>query len=94
MALHRKTAFNRSPYFDNYLNLCLTDIDYIPDDSQIITSDDVFDYMLEVRHLNQGIENHRQNLINDYKEYSNIKVRSLADFKALDTDKYKAIKKE
>ena len=30
--------------------------DEIPENSQIITSDDVFDYMLNIRNLNGGID--------------------------------------
>ena len=39
----------------------------IPEERKIITSDDVFDYMLDLRALNKGIDNKREELIKKYK---------------------------
>ncbi len=35
----------------------------IPENSRIITSDDVFDYMLNIRTFNEGIDQKREELL-------------------------------
>lgn len=52
LSLNRESLYNRSPFFENYTGLC----DYmaeriIPEESRIITSDDVFNFMLDIRVL-------------------------------------------
>lgn len=43
--------------------MCEINIEYeIPKKSIIITSDDVFDYMLNVRNINEGIDNKREKI--------------------------------
>ena len=57
----------------------------IPPDSRIITSDDVFDYMLNIRNLNEGIDQKREELFGEYLDvkYSQFQMRSLADYEQL-----------
>lgn len=93
LALNRKTAFNQSPYFYDYVGLCLTSINHIPNGSMIITSDDIFDYVLDVRHINQGINQHRKNLIAEHNRYTYGNIKSLEDFESIGTDKIKQLKK-
>lgn len=67
LKLNRGTYFNQSPFFDDYVNLCEYDmaenISRIPAESRIIASDDVFDYMLDVRCINQNIDEKREFLM-------------------------------
>ena len=57
LKLDRDTRFNRSAFFDDYTALCTPELRQpIPENSRIITSDDVFDYMLNLRALNEGID--------------------------------------
>lgn len=97
LALKRKTTFNQSPYFKDYVNLCLSKINNSPidglDKGKIITSDDIFDYILDIRHLNQGIEKDRQNLIAEYRKYKNHPIRSLSDYHHIDFEKQHSVKK-
>ena len=86
LRLTRDTRFNRSPFFGDYTALC----DYecknpIPAESRIITSDDVFDYMLNLRALNEGIDLRREELFEEYLEdkYSDFKYRTLEDYEQL-----------
>ena len=62
----------------------------VPEGSRIITSDDVFDYMLNVRNLNQGIDFKREELFGEYLEnkYSSFRFQSIADY-----DKLKKVNK-
>ena len=51
----------------------------------IFTSDDVFDYMLYIRNLNQGIDQKRENLFEEYlnTKYATFKFQSLEDYEQL-----------
>ena len=86
LKLNRDSRFNQSSFFPDYLNLC----DYsllreIPTHSRTITSDDVFDYMLNVRMMNEGIDTKREELFDDYLEakYSTFRFNSLEDYEQL-----------
>ncbi|MFA9376950.1 MAG: AAA family ATPase [Lachnotalea sp.] len=82
----REAIYNRSSFFEDYVKLCDMElIETLPEDSRIITSDDVFDYMLNIRTLNEGIDGKREDLFEDYLEskYSNFKMQSLDDYEQL-----------
>ena len=53
----------------------------IPQEGRIITSDDVFDYLLDFRYLNEGIDHRRQELLAEYADarYAKFQMRSLED---------------
>jgi predicted ATPase len=57
----------------------------IPRNSRIITSDDVFDFMLNLRSMNQGIDRKREELFEDYLDtkYSKFQMKSLDDYEHL-----------
>ena len=57
----------------------------MPRHSRIITSDDVFDFMLNLRSLNEGIDRRREELFEDYLEtkHSKFQMRSLDDYEQL-----------
>ena len=83
LQINRTAAFNKSSFFDIYLQYCraYTDSD-IPESSRIITSDDVFNYILDVRAMNEGIDNRREEL---FAEYGKLKKKSLSyRWKSLD----------
>ncbi len=87
--IKRTTPYNRSSFYSDYLNLCqwnlLSFSEEIPAESQIIVSDDVFDYMLNIRMLNQGIDLKREQLFDDYldRKYASFKMKSLKDYDTL-----------
>jgi ABC-type Na+ transport system ATPase subunit NatA len=62
----RHSAFGGSAFFKNYVSGCSFQGATIPLDGQILTSDDVFDYLLNVRYLNDGIDTRREELFEDY----------------------------
>ncbi len=69
LSLPRDTPYNRSDYFDDYTELCAaTVIEDMSADSCIITSDDVFDRVLDIRRLNEGIDNKREMLLREFIE--------------------------
>ena len=60
LGLSRLSPFNETPYTEDYVALCTFPEDSrIPSDSRIITSDDVFDRMLDLRGLNRDIDRRR-----------------------------------
>lgn len=66
--LPRASAFNGSPFFARYAESCEADATTIPSSSRILTSDDVFDTLLSVRDVNDGINRRRDDLFEDYVE--------------------------
>lgn len=67
LELERSTPYNRTDYFEDYVELC----DYtlkspIPKHSKIITSDGVFERVLEIRRLNEGIDDKRAKIVDEY----------------------------
>lgn len=88
LSLARDSAFNHSNFFPDYLKLCgytLCASEKLPENSRIITSDDVFDYMLNIRALNEGLDVRREELFEEYLDarYSKFKFESMADYDRL-----------
>ena len=86
LRLHRDSRFNHSNFYGDYLNLCDCRIrGEIPRNSRVITSDDVFDYMLDIRSMNEGIDRKKEELFDDYLDakYSDFRMRSLDDYETL-----------
>ena len=88
LGLRRDTLFNRSSFLGEYTALCRYETGLpIPVDSRIITSDDVFDFMLNVRHLNEGVDRRREDLLDAYLDakYNSggFQMRSLEDYDRL-----------
>lgn len=91
LKLKRNAVFNKSSFFNDYISNCESATsNKIPPESRIITSDDVFDYILDIRTLNNGIDSKREELFEEYTEnkYSNFKFRTMSDL-----DKLKAVNK-
>ncbi len=96
LELNRIAPFNSSELFDMYAHACQYERGYddegfmhrIPNGSRIITSDDVFDYMLTVRTNNADIA---ENVEDARAEWANlrfgetIKFRGMDDYEALRT---------
>lgn len=78
----RHSAFSGSAFFKDYVDGCSFSASGIPEGSQILTSDDVSDYLLNIRYLNDGIDVRRNELFDEYldRKYSNHQLKSLADY--------------
>lgn len=95
LGLERDTLYNRSNFFEEYTRLCSCRgskaergkrrVPRMPKGSRIITSDDVFDFMLNLRSINDGIDRKREELFDDYLEakYSQFTMRSMEDYEQL-----------
>ena len=67
LSLERNAPFNRSDFFEDYVDLCDYQLDRaIPKESKIITSDGVFEKVLDIRRINDGIDSKRSDLIDEY----------------------------
>lgn len=78
----RHSPFSSGAFFSDYVSHCRLEADFIPRNSQILTSDDVSDYLLSIRSLNNGIDARREELFQEYldRKYSDSRLKSLADY--------------
>ncbi len=84
--VNRGSIYNKSNFYSDYVNLCEMYLeDEIPEKSRIITSDDVFDYMLNIRNINEGIDQKRDEVFQDYLDakYSSFQMHSIEDYEQL-----------
>lgn len=84
--IHRDSIYNKSNFFSDYVKLCnMTLEEELPEKSRIITSDDVFDYMLNVRNINEGIDQRRNEIFEEYilNKRSIVQMQSLEDYDKL-----------
>lgn len=82
----RDSNYNKTNFYMDYVAQCSVDLDKnIPKNSRIITSDDVFDYLLNIRAVNDGVDLKREDLFLDYQEtkHRTYKFDSLEDYDAL-----------
>ena len=85
LGLRRGTVFNRSSFFGDYLEMCRAET--VPafrdakENSRVITSDDVFDYLLDLRCINENIDRRRKELLEEYAgaRYAKFQMRSMED---------------
>jgi len=86
LQLKRDTLYNRSNFFEDYIRMCRFEVNgKISKESRIITSDDVFDFMLNLRSINEGIDVKREELFEEYLDakYSHFQMKSLNDYEQL-----------
>lgn len=86
LGLARDTRFNQSNFFGDYVQLCHAELrQRLTENSRVITSDDVFDYMLNLRAMNEGIDERREELFQEYLDdkYSTFKYRTMEDYERL-----------
>lgn len=95
LELNRIAPFNSSEVFDQYRDACKYEMGFddegfklrIPNGSRIITSDDVFDYMLTVRTNNSEIHDHIEQVRDsDYGELKfgeTVRLQGMEDYEQL-----------
>lgn len=84
--LEREAPYNRTSFFGDYVRMCRMNLENgIPKGSCIITSDDVFDHMLSLRDLNDGIDRKRDDVFEEYWKNKNSKfqLQSMEDYEQL-----------
>jgi predicted ATPase len=94
LKLNRVAPYNTGEMFDLYVEECTYETGEddegfpytIPAGSRIITSDDIFDYMLSVRENNEVLEESKEDLKEDWRELrygETIQLKGLEDYEAL-----------
>lgn len=88
LSLSHEAPSNRTPFFESYLQNVTCKLTFgksVPRESRIITSDDVFDFLLNVRSVNGEIDRKREALFAEYDEAraTPFRLRSLADYEEL-----------
>ncbi len=93
LAVRRTAPFNDSPIIEDYLQFCSFEMydgtRRPPRDSSIIASDGVFDYLLDVRAINDGVDRRREDIFREYDgarselRDNGYRMRSLEDYEQL-----------
>ena len=80
--ISRQSVFSGGAFFEDYLCMCELEARQIPSESQILTSDDVFDYLLNVRNLNNGIDIKREMIFEDFyaRRKAELRLKSLNEY--------------
>ena len=84
--LQREAPYNRTSFFEDYVGLCRMELrNAVPEGSCIITSDDVFDHMIAIRELNDGIDHRREEVFEEYldNKRARFQLSSLEDYDQL-----------
>ena len=78
----RGAAFNGSAFFEDYVSFCRVQTGDRPAECRVLTSDDVTDYLLDLRALNDGVNRKREALLQEYQDrkWSRLEFHSLADY--------------
>lgn len=69
LGIRRLAPFNHTPFYDDYLSFCKWELFFgrrVPDGSRILTSDAVFDFLLDIRARNDGIDTRREQIFAEY----------------------------
>ena len=88
LRLQRDSRYNRSSFFEDYTDACRYELrTEVPPESRAITSDDVFDFMLNLRAVNAGVDEKREELFQEYLDakYSDFHFRTMEDYDRLKT---------
>lgn len=64
----RYSGFNSSAFFGEFADMCRLEYRRRPRAAYVLTSDDVFDYVLKTRSVNERIEEERNELFDRYSE--------------------------
>lgn len=90
LKLKRTTPYNKAPCFSDFVSLCRAEYDRdIPEGSAVITSDSVFDFLLDMRAVNECIDSSRKAIFDSYKEdksylkNNGYRMKSLEDYDEL-----------
>lgn len=86
LGLLRDTLGNSSTFMEAYVRACRANLEEdIPAHSRMVTSDDVFDYMLNLRELNTRIDQEREKLFQEHTQarHTVFQLRNLDDYEEL-----------
>ena len=76
LGAERYSEFNSSPFFDRFVGYCYAEMQRRAEKSLVLTSDDVFDYALNARAVNDSLDDKRNALIDEYVEIYNATMKN------------------
>ena len=89
LMLKRNSPFNSSPFFPDYLEKChgvrAAKSGMAIENGRLLTSDDVFDFLLTIRSLDNHLDEHREELFAEYsgKINADFHLSSMEDYEAM-----------
>lgn len=82
--LNAKGHDSSGEMFQSYVNGCNYEMTYeVPDEIKIIKSDDVFDYIYNVKRINNRMFNKREALLKEYFDCKSTKIRDINDYQSI-----------
>lgn len=73
--------YNTTKFMKDYIRGCSLETEHVPANSKIITSDDVFNYLTDIRYMNMGIDAKRLDLFEEYLDRSKpMQLHSMDDY--------------
>ncbi len=87
--ISRDALFAGGIYWPEYVKLCkYKQASELPQECKLISSDDIFDYLIDARFFNCGIENDRVKSLDEYRKF-----KYDSDFRMASLEEYKLLKK-
>lgn len=82
---NRKNKIDKGSYFKLYVEECKYDLNRGYEDIKMISSDDIFDYLLDIRAINANVNRKKESLSKEWLDakYTSVNVSSLSDYEAL-----------
>lgn len=79
-----KQEYDKGEFFNQYIDACnISTSNDKPDTIKILTSDDVFDYLFDIRSINSNIEKDRKKLYEEYLTNKYSEERNISDYDKL-----------
>ena len=89
LMLKRNSPFNCSPFFPDYLKMChgvkAAKSEIAIKNGMLLTSDDVFEFLLTIRSLDSRLDENREKLFSEYsgKKNADFHLSSIEDYEAM-----------
>lgn len=80
----RNNPFASGERFESYLSLCQFEMtNSIPYEIKAISSDDIFDYVINIRRINHGLYNRRSEVVKEYIDSKYRPAREITDYQEM-----------
>lgn len=80
----RGNKYEKSEFFETYVKTTKYTMSVErPEEIKIITSDDVFNYLFDIRAINNGVDRKREHLFNEYLDNKYTSVKNTDDYERL-----------
>ncbi len=81
LSIEHMGPYNTTEYMLDYVMGCYAETENMPQNSKIISSDDVFNYLTDIRYMNMGIDAKRVDLFEEYYgDKKRMQLHSMDDY--------------